>query len=505
MSDPLMELARYKLWTPQNEPIPGRTDQVKNNAGGYVFSLDDWSRLHRFLILGVEGGTYYVGERQLTRDNADVVFRCIAAEGVRVVNHVVTLSESGDAPKQQPLLFTLAACSAAEDVDTRRAALAAVDRVCRTATMLFIFNSYCDGMRGWGRGRQRAMKDWYRRDVNTVAHQAVKYRQREGWTQRDMLRLAKPKPASREHDALFGWIAGKVHNVDELPAVVRAYIAVNQPNVTISEVVRAVDGNGLPWEALPDRFINEPAVWDALLSRLGATALLRQLPRLTRIGLIKPLATNALFGYKSGVGRSGSNWTPVPWVVDLLDDAFHASFGAIVPANKRTLVALDVSGSMTWEKLATMPALVAGDAAAAMSMATVRTEPDSLVTAFTSEFSVLPVTARNRLDEVINMTRVHHFGSTDCALPMMWAERNRVPVDTFVVYTDNETWHGRIHPTQALRNYRQAMGIDARLAVCGMTATAFSIADPQDPGQLDLVGFDAAVPHLLSEFSRGSL
>jgi 60 kDa SS-A/Ro ribonucleoprotein len=39
--------------------------------------------------------------------------------------------------------------------------------------------------------------------------------------------------------------------------------------------------------------------------------------------------------------------------------------------------------------------------------------------------------------------------------------------------------------------------------VVGMTATGFSIADPSDPGMLDVVGFDGAVPSLITEFARG--
>ena len=46
--------------TSQGEPLPGRTDSVKNNAGGFGFAVDKWQRLRRFLILGSEGGTYYV-------------------------------------------------------------------------------------------------------------------------------------------------------------------------------------------------------------------------------------------------------------------------------------------------------------------------------------------------------------------------------------------------------------------------------------------------------------
>ena len=33
----------------------------------------------------------------------------------------------------------------------------------------------------------------------------------------------------------------------------------------------------------------------------------------------------------------------------------------------------------------------------------------------------------------------------------------------------------------------------------------FSIADPQDPGMLDVVGFDTATPQLDSDFARGAL
>jgi 60 kDa SS-A/Ro ribonucleoprotein len=39
--------------------------------------------------------------------------------------------------------------------------------------------------------------------------------------------------------------------------------------------------------------------------------------------------------------------------------------------------------------------------------------------------------------------------------------------------------------------------------VIGMTATNFTIADPNDPGTLDVAGFDAAVPQIVSEFARG--
>ena len=64
---------------------------------------------------------------------------------------------------------------------------------------------------------------------------------------------------------------------------------------------------------------------------------------------------------------------------------------------------------------------------------------------------------------------------------------------------------GRGHPVQALHDYRRASGIDARLVVVGMVSNGFSIADPADPGMLDVVGFDTATPQLISDFARGAL
>lgn len=60
-----------------------------------------------------------------------------------------------------------------------------------------------------------------------------------------------------------------------------------------------------------------------------------------------------------------------------------------------------------------------------------------------------------------------------------------------------------MHPVQALRTYREKTGIAAKLVVVGLVSNGFSIADPEDPGMLDVVGFDTAVPALIADFIRG--
>jgi 60 kDa SS-A/Ro ribonucleoprotein len=208
-------------------------------------------------------------------------------------------------------------------------------------------------------------------------------------------------------------------------------------------------------------------------------------------------------------------WHPVQQVVDALNDAFYLAFDNVVATGKRHMLALDVSGSMTWGVIAGVPGVTPNVAAATMAMATARAGDPYMVFGFGTQFMPLPISAQQRLDDIVRSTSRLNFGGTDCSLPMLYALQNRLEVDTFCVYTDNETWAGRsivlnprrpdfrIQPVQALAAYREKMGIDAKLVVAGMTATEFTIADPGDPGMMDVVGFDTAAPALISEFSAG--
>ena len=193
---------------------------------------------------------------------------------------------------------------------------------------------------------------------------------------------------------------------------------------------------------------------------------------------------------------------PVPQITDALDDAFYTAFGLIEPANKKTLIGLDVSGSMGWGDIAGMP-LRPSEASAAMCMVTARTERQYDIMAFSHNFVPMDISSRSRLDSVLSKAAKIGMGGTDCALPMKYAEQNRIEVDTFVVYTDSETRVGSIHPHQALQRYRDKMGRHAKLVVVAMLSNGFSIADPEDGAMLDVVGFDTAAPNIISDFSRG--
>lgn len=533
---------------PQSEPADPR--QVQNNAGGYTFTVDSKSRLERFLIIGTDGGTYYVDEKKLTKENVAFLDSLIAEDEAMVLRTILDVSTNARAYRNSPAIFAMAKLLVSGK--NKRAVIDAGPQVVRTSTHLFEFASYIELLGGWGRAKREFIARWYQgKSTRDLAYQAVKYRQRDGWTHRDLWRLAHPKGLDQ---VLGRWVLGQPGVIiDERPDlnIVRAF-EVAQQVTTMPELMSLMDqdyAKNLPWEALPTQFLREPEVWKKLFysNNLNGQALVRNVTRLARIGAFNDMVfarnyadklaneemivrtrlhplnylnavvvhesgqiqrqamrESARYGYSYASTGRQKNWNTVPVIMDALNAGFYTAFKNVVPSNKRTLIAVDVSSSMSYAACLGLD-ISAAQAAAAMSMMVARTEPYYQIMGFSTQFKDLGITPSDNLNSTMRKVQLANFGGTDCSLPMSWARQARIEVDTFLVLTDNETWAGGSHPHMELRNYRSNMGIDAKLVVAGVASTGFTIADPDDRGMLDVVGFDANAPKIIAEFSVGQI
>jgi 60 kDa SS-A/Ro ribonucleoprotein len=510
--------------TPQTEPVLGKT-QVENNAGGFVFGVTDASFLNRFLILGTEGGSYYAKEAKMTVDAAKRVIAMIKKDGEFVVDQTRAVSLAGRAPKNDAAIFVLALCVTYGDEATKKAAYKAIASVCRIGTHIFQFCDAVNSMRGWSNGLRRGVAEFYTlKDEDNIALQLVKYRQRGGWTHKDVMRLAHPKSTTPSMNDLFRWAVGK--DTETKHPLISAFERV-QASQDVKEVVSLVREYRLPWETLPTEMLALPYVWEALIQNCPMTAMIRNLGRLSSLELTGPMSdvtnhiqsrlTNeealqkarvhpmsllvALRIYSQGHGEKGTlSWTPNQQIKDALDEAFYLSFGSVEPINGRVLQGIDVSGSMG-SMISGMP-LSCREAAGAMAMVRHRLEPQVYSLGFTNTFVDLGLGKKDSLELVMQKIYRSNFGSTDCSLPMVYALRNKIPVDLFEIFTDSETYAGRQHPYQALAQYNQGMGLNAKVAVYGMTSTGFSIAEPGNPNMLDIVGFDTASPQAVTTWAK---
>jgi 60 kDa SS-A/Ro ribonucleoprotein len=541
--------------TPQTHPITGReADMIKNCAGGFTFQVSPLERVRRFLILGSEGGTYYAGEREMTRENAQAIVSAVDANPEAVVNAIVDVSDRGLAPKNDPAIFALALASVSANPRARQLAFGALPKVCRIPTHLFNFVDYRQKLGGgWGRGLKRAVRAWYLdRSPQAVAINALKYQSRNGWSNRDLLRLAHPKAKDALHAAVFDAICepeagkdrfgpkakdgeppvrGKSLGWDALRAnpVVDGWLKLRDGETEPAKAVAIIREARLQREMLPTELLTQMSVWDALLPNLGYTALIRNLGNLSKCGLLVPHSDAARFvrdqlgngemlrksrvhpfsvllalnTYSAGKGFKGSGtWAPVSTVVDALNDAFYEAFHNVAPTGQRFMLGLDVSASMKSSRVESSN-ITAAQAAAAMAMVTARTEKDYEIVGFDHGLKDLKITARDSLADVQRKTGIDNGGGTDCALPIKACLDRKLKVDAVLVYTDNETWAGPAHAQPVLQQYRKTMGIPMKLGMVAFTSTANTVADPTDAGSMNFVGLDASLPQAIAAFVNG--
>ncbi len=550
---------------PVTVAIPGReAEMTRNNTGGMTFKISIWDQLHRFLVLGARADTYYENQSKIASRNTKVAKDCLKADGRKTVDLIVEISESGRALKNDEALLALAVAAAHDCPETRKYALASLPRVARIPTHLFDFLTYVEGFRGWGKGLRKAVANWYEsKNLRNAAYQMVKYRQRNGWAHRDVLRKAHINTSDEARSALYalacnGFKAsfdseGRIVTERRLRKGNKSAAVTTQPIVlpgtddfrivegflkaqsadNVGDVIRIVEDHRLTQEMIPTQFLSDAKVQEHLFQSMPLGATIRNLGKLTSLGILSSMSDNidvladrmameglkkarihpitilnALAVYKTGgenhALKGKMRWTPVQKIIDLLDDAFYDAFGAIEPTGKRIVMALDVSGSMGWSYASGCPLLSARQIVAALAMATARVEKKYEFIGFCHHVTPLDISPRMRLDTVIGKLSNLEFGATNPGAAIGWASKRGVKADAFVVYTDGEVNCGR-HVKPLLDVYRRSTGLETRLFVGATTATPMSIADPNDRGMLDMPGFDAATPRILSEFISGNI
>ena len=378
---------------PQSAPIPG-AGQTPNSAGGYTWAVDDMARLRRFLVLGSEGGTYYATERKLTKQNTKAVERCLDADGPR------------DGRRDRPRLDRGARAeerSGARRARARRGAQGRADPQGRPR------GAAAGGADGNAPVPVRELRLGLPR-LGPLASPGGRALVRRPAGRRARAPGGQVPPAGghdppRPPAARPPGRAG-VRGQPDARRLARAGAAlrVDRPRRRRPTACRAwsrASSAPRPWRRRRRRpsssastgcrarrscrsISTSPDVWEALLEDMPMTALVRNLATMTRAGVLEPgsAGTATRRGparrrrppapgacapdrdpggaatYAAGHGARGRHtWNPVARVVDALDAAFYATFANVEPSGTRMLLALDVSGSMTWGSVAGVPGL----------------------------------------------------------------------------------------------------------------------------------------------------
>lgn len=507
-----------------------KPQMVKNSDVGFVFKLDPMALLDRFLILGSESPTYYATARKLTEDNAKNVAKLIKTRPRATLDRIVEISKAGRAPKNDAAIFALSLFYKHADFSFRSAVAEVANEILRTFTHLTTFMGYVKNWHSSGSSSMRhLLSKWYNgRAPAQVVYQLLKYGTRQGWNHKDIITVGHIKPSSDDLGLIFKFIFGKATEDEMVKFPAFAHDKALREAENENNVVKLITSSPTQWEQIPTQWLKSPKVWDALLPNMQYIATIRNLARITACGAISsmnpatkyivgrildkeqivkskvhPIQVLAAWGtYKQGYGDKGSlTWIPEKHIVDALEEAFVLAFHNVEPTGKNIMLGLDVSGSMQSGMISGLSGLTPALATGCMTHLYLKTEKWVETRAFSSNLMDPKVSSKDSLDGVLRKLSNLSFSSTNPGLLIQYATREKLPVDCFIVMTDNEMNEGR-HPFQLLKQFRQIVNPKAKMVVIGMTSTNFTIADPNDPGSLDVVGFDSYAPSIIGDFIR---
>jgi 60 kDa SS-A/Ro ribonucleoprotein len=525
-------LTKNKIASATDKIIGREEDMSKNDGGGVSFKIGSWGMLSRFLNLGAESGTYYLSSQKHQYRNYDNILSCIKEDGVRVVNTLKEVSVKGLSHKNDHAIFVLALCFANGNKETKEAASLVLNDVCRTGTHILMFVQFVKGLRGFGRVVRNAINKWYlSKSTKDLAFQLSKYQNRDGWSHRDVFCLTHPSFGKGSiQNKIAQWSMGLSNALDynEDDAGCQLLRAVDSAKTCAnsSELVNLIKQYGLQREHIPTNHLNDTEIQKYMLPNLGATALIRNLGNMSKSGLLKPLSEESKFiikklndieflrkgkihplsillaekTYSSGRGMLGKgSWDVNQNISDALEKAFFKSFDLVEPTNKNYFFGVDISGSMTMN-ISSAP-ISCHEVASVIALTMAKVEPYTFVGGFGTTFHDLCISAKDNLDSAKKKTQ-GNFGSTNPGSAIEYAINKHIDADVFVLITDNDINAGS-QPSQLLAQYRKKMKKpNCKMIVVGLTASNFTIADPNDPLMLDIAGFSPDITSIITNFVK---
>jgi len=518
-----------------------------NQAGKTVFTITPLEKLERFLTLGCTDNVFNATDNQdyiseFIKSTFDYVMEILENDDIDFYHCLMNCVINNKCKKQEPLIFMYALgvthnVGSSMSLIFRKRLYSQLEVVCTTPTTLTMFVDYCKklmfvrkGTTGWNNLHKKAIEDWYvNKPVMRTAYQITKYKQRNGYSHRDIMRLLHPKPNSDDTRILYnymvnGTILESVTSHD-LHTFLTDYDAISKGIIiNKDEICALIKKHGLSREHVPNTYLDDTDIWKSLVFTMPRMALLRNLNKMTSLGLLRDdIIKNHIISqitrmtdihplqllvclktYNQGHGDKGKlRWTPDSDVVQTLNDRFM-DVGPSSISQKKICICLDVSGSMLENKIYGAQCLSAAEGVVAMAMVLKKKLGEKAdIMAFSQDFIPLDIDIQKTLDENLQKLNRISFGMTDISLPFLWAKEQRKLYNTFIVMTDNETNYNRFDPMHTLINYRESTKIyDCGLLVLATSATDVSVGDPSDKYVLNISGFNDAVPTIIEDFCR---
>lgn len=291
----------------------------------------------------------------------------------------------------------------------------------------------------------------------------------QGFSLRDILRMNRVKPVSRQQELLFRYIVDRERFKSEL-AEDRS-IAELLPQITAFENMKAasdeatalqwIEAGRLPHEVVTGTLKNLSSQgWAYVAKQMPYFALLRNLVTLNRHKVYDDSEMLsyivARLGNRDHLAKSGilpfqvlaalnklaeePNFSQSAKVKIALEEVFEASLMNMDQLPGKTCIAPDISGSMS-SKL-TDGSMKCSQLAGLFSAALVKTNPEALVIPFDDRAYTIKINPRDSLMTLTQAVGLER-GGTNLSAPLEFLMAKGIVVDNYICISDDQEWSGR--------------------------------------------------------------
>ena len=501
--------------TPISKPIKGREEEMKQNyAGGWGFDEGARGMVRRFVILGIDNGTYYRSEEELAEETVNAIREYAKREPQNFIELVRKARKSAMRPRNPIAAYAIG--TRAMEPDAREWAYDVFGEVIRTGSDLLYFMSYVRAMRsGVGKGLRRAIARWFNeRSPEELEYQMAKYQRRQGFSMVDVIRLAHPRVEGANADVV-AHVLGKGEPTPLFQVIERIKGA--ESIAELKAILKEDGQNRITWEMIPtDPWHKRPEFWELMLPKLPTHAFLRHLWRYIgasrgaqeaayqRLEDLNRPISKTLAGKAGHIhpGRIFDAYLALaqrqelnPAFAEALKEAFFRGFDVAVagePERASVGIAVDTSGSMEYSML------IRKALATAQIIFKSFSGPARDVVFF-HEAAYTINTDLGQLAFEDNSWNTLSSGGTNASAAIKALRNARGPAhDLVVLITDEQSWMGDNIATSFRKHYPAG----SKLVVVSLSPGTVSLTDPKDPNQVTVVGWVPEIADLVRGFLK---
>lgn len=452
-------MANKSLFSGHRGRTVPKTDAV-NAAGGKAYKMSSKAALARYAATGCLSNTFYVK----AQDHLDRVKQLALKCDSEFLAKLAIFSRKDGYMKDMPaLLLSIVACR--DDEKSRRALKSAfpiaVDNGRMVRNFVQIMRSGALGRKSLGTGPRNLVQGFFARNKPNWLFRQLSVGQDPSGA--DIIRMVHPKPVSPEHEALFGYMIGKLPNDKRtkkwkaLPPLVKEFEAWKKDH---SQPIPALDFrlftadklSGAEWAQLfrngNYHFIrmnlNTAIRHGALKADPGLEKFiadrLRDKEVISKVRLMPYQLMAAYAHVDNSIPRS---------IRDALHDAMEFAVDNVPVIGGNTVVIVDVSGSMrspvtgrTGNVTGSKVSCVA--VASLFSAAIVRKNRDAKVLPVDTSihWKYVPEPRNTIITESQKLAGFGGFG-TNLGLGLQYISKQRWKVDNLIIISDQESWADR--------------------------------------------------------------